>query len=96
MLRHQIIIRSRRASGARNGWRARIFEREARQRNTSYDRILHNLVRCYAQNHRPAKSFSHTPGGVDTSIILRWLKDNYHAEIFAFCAAIGQEEGVQN
>ena len=72
------------------------FEREARQRNTSYDRIMHNLVRCYAENHRPAKSFSHTPGGVDTSIILRWLKDNCHAEIFAFCAAIGQEEGVQN
>src|SRR5437773_3173021 len=31
-------------------------------------------------------------GGLDTSIILRWLKDNYHAEIIAFCADIGQEE----
>ena len=31
-------------------------------------------------------------GGLDTSIILRWLKDNYAAEIIAFCADIGQEE----
>src|SRR6266576_102096 len=31
-------------------------------------------------------------GGIDTSIILRWLKDNYQAEIIAFCADIGQEE----
>lgn len=31
-------------------------------------------------------------GGLDTSIILRWLKDNYHADIIAFCANIGQEE----
>src|SRR5215471_18983631 len=31
-------------------------------------------------------------GGLDTSVILRWLKDNYHARITAFCADIGQEE----
>ncbi len=31
-------------------------------------------------------------GGLDTSIILRWLKDNYRANIVAFCADIGQEE----
>src|SRR5436190_10090103 len=31
-------------------------------------------------------------GGLDTSIILRWLKDNYKAHIIAFCADIGQEE----
>src|SRR5438093_12903462 len=31
-------------------------------------------------------------GGLDTSIILRWLKDNYQAQIIAFCADIGQEE----
>src|SRR5256886_4279871 len=33
-------------------------------------------------------------GGLDTSIILRWLKDNYQAEIIVFCADIGQEEEV--
>jgi argininosuccinate synthase len=31
-------------------------------------------------------------GGLDTSVILRWLKQNYDAEIIAFCADIGQEE----
>lgn len=31
-------------------------------------------------------------GGLDTSVILRWLKENYHAEIIAYCADIGQEE----
>src|SRR5437588_10666321 len=31
-------------------------------------------------------------GGLDTSVILRWLKENYKAKIIAFCADIGQEE----
>jgi argininosuccinate synthase len=31
-------------------------------------------------------------GGLDTSIILKWLKERYDAEIIAFCADIGQEE----
>src|SRR5204862_2667204 len=31
-------------------------------------------------------------GGLDTSIILAWLKQNYDTEIIAFCADIGQEE----
>ena len=31
-------------------------------------------------------------GGLDTSVILRWLKENYEAEIIAFCADIGQED----
>src|SRR5437764_3822067 len=31
-------------------------------------------------------------GGLDTSIVLRWLKENYKAQIIAFCADIGQEE----
>src|SRR5437588_711872 len=31
-------------------------------------------------------------GGLDTSVILRWLKDNYRAQIVAFCADLGQEE----
>lgn len=34
-------------------------------------------------------------GGLDTSVILRWLKDNYDAEIIAFCADIGQEEELE-
>jgi argininosuccinate synthase len=31
-------------------------------------------------------------GGLDTSVILHWLKETYQAEIIAFCADIGQEE----
>src|SRR5205807_9031123 len=31
-------------------------------------------------------------GGLDTSVILRWLKENHKAQIIAFCADIGQEE----
>jgi len=34
-------------------------------------------------------------GGLDTSIILRWLKENYQAEIIALCADIGQEEELE-
>ena len=31
-------------------------------------------------------------GGLDTSVILTWLKEKYQAEIIAFCANVGQEE----
>ncbi len=31
-------------------------------------------------------------GGLDTSVILNWLKETYSAEVIAFCADIGQEE----
>lgn len=33
-------------------------------------------------------------GGLDTSVILRWLKDTYNAEVVAFTADIGQGEEV--
>jgi hypothetical protein len=32
------------------------FQREASRRNTSYQRIIRNLVRSYARSHRPAKN----------------------------------------
>ena len=31
-------------------------------------------------------------GGLDTSVILRWLIERYHATVVAFCADIGQGE----
>ncbi|MEM6885967.1 MAG: argininosuccinate synthase [Verrucomicrobiota bacterium] len=31
-------------------------------------------------------------GGLDTSVLLTWLKDEYDAEIVAYCADLGQEE----
>ena len=30
-------------------------------------------------------------GGLDTSIILKWLQENYKAEVIAYTAEIGQE-----
>src|ERR1041384_2945318 len=34
-------------------------------------------------------------GGLDTSVILKWLKETYRCEIIAYCADIGQEEELQ-
>ncbi|HPN83916.1 MAG TPA: argininosuccinate synthase [Victivallales bacterium] len=31
-------------------------------------------------------------GGLDTSVIVKWVKDTYRAEVVAFCADLGQEE----
>ena len=39
--------------------------------------------------HRIVLAYS---GGLDTSVILRWLKERYAAEIVAFCADLGQGE----
>jgi len=34
-------------------------------------------------------------GGLDTSVLLSWIKEKYRAEMIAFCANIGQEEELQ-
>ncbi len=34
-------------------------------------------------------------GGLDTSVLLSWIKENYQAEMIAFCANIGQEEELK-
>ncbi len=34
-------------------------------------------------------------GGLDTSVILAWLKESYGAEVIAFCADIGQAEELE-
>src|ERR1700734_4330819 len=34
-------------------------------------------------------------GGLDTSVLLSWIKDKYAAEMIAFCADIGQEEELK-
>ncbi len=34
-------------------------------------------------------------GGLDTSVILKWLQETYQAEIIAFCADLGQGEDLQ-
>jgi argininosuccinate synthase len=34
-------------------------------------------------------------GGLDTSVLLSWIRDRYEAEVIAFCANIGQEEELR-
>ena len=34
-------------------------------------------------------------GGLDTSVILRWLKEEYRCKVIAFCADLGQGEDLQ-
>jgi len=34
-------------------------------------------------------------GGLDTSVILQWLKDTYKADIVTFTADIGQDEDLK-
>jgi argininosuccinate synthase len=34
-------------------------------------------------------------GGLDTSVILRWIKEKYGCEVIAFCADLGQGEDLQ-
>ena len=34
-------------------------------------------------------------GGLDTSVILAWLKETYRVEVIAFCADVGQAEELE-
>ncbi|MYC27561.1 MAG: argininosuccinate synthase, partial [Nitrospira sp. SB0662_bin_26] len=34
-------------------------------------------------------------GGLDTSVILQWLRTEYEADVIAFCADLGQGEDLQ-
>ena len=34
-------------------------------------------------------------GGLDTSVIVKWLKETYEAEIVTFAADVGQEEELK-
>jgi argininosuccinate synthase len=34
-------------------------------------------------------------GGLDTSVIMRWLKESYACEVIAFCADVGQGEDLE-
>ena len=33
-------------------------------------------------------------GGLDTSVAITWLKENYGCEVIAFCADLGQEDDI--
>jgi argininosuccinate synthase len=34
-------------------------------------------------------------GGLDTSVIITWLKENYGCEVIAYCADLGQEDDIR-
>ena len=34
-------------------------------------------------------------GGLDTSVIIKWLMDKYHCQVIALAADLGQEEDLQ-
>jgi argininosuccinate synthase len=34
-------------------------------------------------------------GGLDTSVMIPWLKENYNCEVIAFAADLGQEEELK-
>src|ERR1700728_715500 len=34
-------------------------------------------------------------GGLDTSVLLSWIKEKYDAQVIAFCADIGQQEELR-
>ena len=54
------------------------------------DRVVSNKEREF--NHGKTKIVLAYSGGLDTSVILKWLKETYDAEIIAFTADIGQKE----
>ena len=43
-------------------------------------------------NHNPKKIVLAYSGGLDTSIILKWLQVNYNCEVITFTADLGQNE----
>jgi argininosuccinate synthase len=46
-------------------------------------------------NWLPMKIVLAYSGGLDTSVLLSWIKENYQAEVVAFCANIGQGEELK-
>lgn len=63
------------------------------------------MKQCFQENLCFNEAIRNTPasmkivvaysGGLDTSVILNWLKETYSAEVIAFCANIGQEEELE-
>ena len=46
-------------------------------------------------NKKPRKVVLAYSGGLDTSIILKWLQLNYNYEVVTFTADIGQKEELE-
>ncbi|MBC7074805.1 MAG: argininosuccinate synthase [Syntrophomonadaceae bacterium] len=50
------------------------------------------IVQCWKEEKLVEKVVLAYSGGLDTSIIIPWLKENYGYEVIAFCADLGQGE----
>jgi argininosuccinate synthase len=48
-----------------------------------------------AHKSQPMKIVLAYSGGLDTTVLLSWMKEKYGAEMIAFCANIGQEEELK-
>jgi argininosuccinate synthase len=46
-------------------------------------------------SNKPIKIVLAYSGGLDTSVLLSWIKERHQAEMIAFCANIGQEEELR-
>ena len=46
-------------------------------------------------NKRPSKIVLAYSGGLDTSVILKWLQEKYQCEVITFTADIGQGEEIE-
>ena len=51
-----------------------------------------DFIPCYPSFVKIVVAYS---GGLDTSVILNWIKEKYSAEVIAFCADVGQEEELK-
>src|SRR5271157_5679531 len=69
--------------------------------------ILHALFTCYRvlspsreqkvkpQTQKPKKVVLAYSGGLDTSIIIPWLRENYGCEVIAMIGDVGQQEDLE-
>src|SRR5439155_16960594 len=48
------------------------------------------------QEHTMKKIVLAYSGGLDTSVMLKWLTERYHCEVIAFCADLGQGAEVDD
>ena len=63
-------------------------------RSLFYDGFTrHNTAKKPVADEKIVLAYS---GGLDTSIILRWLQENYNAEVIAYTADIGQKLNKKN
>src|SRR5688500_15364922 len=64
---------------------------DARLQEVSH-KISRASRRCAARTRALMKIVLAYSGGLDTSVLLAWLKETYQAEVIAFTADVGQEE----